>query len=92
MRFEEFKDMLKSGDLEQIRPHLAFEMMPADSPKTERYNDCPYIAIQDMYAIPIIWASLDDHAGSLAKSHLQENSVVILELVAEKRFDWFKMK
>lgn len=67
MRFEEFKDMLKSGDLEQIRPHLAFEMMPADSPKTERYNDCPYIAIQDMYAIPIIWASLDDHAGSLAK-------------------------
>lgn len=58
MRFEEFKDMLKSGDLEQIRPHLAFEMMPADSPKTERYNDCPYIAIQDMYAIPIIWASL----------------------------------
>lgn len=26
MRFEEFKDMLKSGDLEQIRPHLAFEM------------------------------------------------------------------
>ena len=67
MRFEEFKDMLKSGDLEQIRPHLAFEMMSADSPKTERYNDCPYIAIQDMYAIPIIWASLDDHAGSLAK-------------------------
>ena len=67
MQFEEFKDMLKSGDLEQIRPHLAFEMMPADSPKTERYNDCPYIAIQDMYAIPIIWASLDDHAGSLAK-------------------------
>lgn len=67
MRFEEFKDMLKSGDLEQIRPHLAFEMMPADSPKTERYNDCPYIAIQDMYAIPIIWAALDDHAGSLAK-------------------------
>ena len=49
MRFEEFKDMLKSGDLEQIRPHLAFEMMSADSPKTERYNDCPYIAIQDMY-------------------------------------------
>ena len=41
MRFEEFKDMLKSGDLEQIRPHLAFEMMSADSPKTERYNDCP---------------------------------------------------
>lgn len=67
MRFEEFKDMLKSGDLEQIRPHLAFEMMSADSPKTERYNDCPYIAIQDMYAIPIIWASLDDHDGSLAK-------------------------
>lgn len=26
MRFEEFKDMLKSGDLEQIRPHLAFEI------------------------------------------------------------------
>lgn len=25
MRFEEFKDMLKSGDLEQIRPHLAEE-------------------------------------------------------------------
>ena len=66
MRFEEFKDMLKSGDLEQIRPHLAFEMMSADSPKTERYNDCPYIAIQDMYAIPIIWASLDDHAESTA--------------------------
>lgn len=65
MRFEEFKDMLKSGDLEQIRPHLAFEMMSADSPKTERYNDCPYIAIQDMYAIPIIWASLDDHGGNL---------------------------
>lgn len=39
MRFEEFKDMLKSGDLEQIRPHLAFEMMSADSPKTERCNE-----------------------------------------------------
>lgn len=54
MRFEEFKEMLKSGDLEQIRPHLAFEMMSADSPKIERYNDCPYISIQDMCAIPII--------------------------------------
>lgn len=48
MRFEEFKDMLKSGDLEQIRPHLAFEMMPADSPKTERYNDCPYVKKMSM--------------------------------------------
>ena len=92
MRFEEFKDMLKSGDLEQIRPHLAFEMMSADSPKTERYNDCPYIAIQDMYAIPIIWHHLMIMPEALQKSHLQENSVVILELVAEKQFDWFKMK
>ena len=75
MRFEEFKDMLKSGDLEQIRPHLAFEMMSADSPKTERYNDCPYIAIQDMYAIPIIWASLDDHAGSLAKKAIYKRTL-----------------
>ena len=65
MRFEEFNDMLKSGDLEQIRPHLAFEMMSADSPNTERYNDCPYIAIQDLYEIPIIRASLDALAGSL---------------------------
>ena len=29
---------------------------------------------------------------ALQKSHLQENSVVILELVAEKQFNWFKMK
>ena len=86
MQFEEFKDMLKSGDLEQIRPHLAFEMMPADSP----------IARILPFKICMQYLSYGHHLmimpEALQKSHLQENSVVILELVAEKQFNWFKMK
>ena len=67
MRYDEFKKMVKSANLEQIRSHLAFEMISEDSPKQEKCKDCPHIVIQDMNAIPIIWAEIDDRPGSLAK-------------------------
>ena len=38
MRYDELKRMMESGDLEQIRPYLAFEMIAEDSPKQELYK------------------------------------------------------
>ena len=40
MRYDELKRMMESGDLEQIRPYLAFEMIAEDSPKQELYKNC----------------------------------------------------
>ena len=67
MRYDEFKKMMESGDLEQIRPHLAFEMIAEDSPKQELYENCPHIVIQDMNAMPMVWAEFDDYPGIMAK-------------------------
>lgn len=67
MRYDEFKKMMESGDLEQIRPHLAFEMIAEDSPKQELYENCPHIVIQDMNAMPMVWAEIDDKPGTVAK-------------------------
>lgn len=41
MRYDELKRMMESGDLEQIRPYLAFEMIAEDSPKQELYKQLP---------------------------------------------------
>lgn len=67
MRYDELKRMMESGDLEQIRPHLAFEMIAEDSPKQELYKNCPHIVIQDMNAMPMVWAEIDDKPGRVAK-------------------------
>ena len=66
MRYDELKRMMESGDLEQIRPYLAFEMIAEDSPKQELYKNCPHIVIQDMNAMPMVWAEFDDYPGIMA--------------------------
>lgn len=92
MRFEEFKKMMESGDIEQIRSHLAFEMVADNSPKQERYKDCPHIQIKDMCAMPMVWAQIDDYPGSIAKapfskelcSHFSVGDQELLQIVQDE--------
>lgn len=92
MEFSEFKELLQSGDLEQIRPYLAFEMMAEDSPKRNAYGDCPHIQIQDMCAMPIAFVELDDHGEQLAKipftrrmcRHFGVGDVELIQLIQDE--------
>lgn len=92
MRFKEFKKMMESGDIEQVRSHLAFEMIADNSPKKERYRDCPHIQIKDMCAMPMVWAQIDDYPGSIAKvpfskelcSHFSVGDQELLQIVQDE--------